>query len=496
MAVPSAISPFARLGDVVCAGLELARNVTGNVDRLVNDALDDARHVARELEALADAAGSRGAELYELTRATPRFGRVVGEGLRLLALHRLAAARSALLGRPARADAALHARTARRLHDLCVELRGGVLKLGQFVSTRVDLLPPEYVHELGKLQDRVPALPPEPLLARIEAALGPIGERFASFDRAAIAAASLAQVHAATLPGGRAVVVKAQVPGVEEQVRADLAALRVLAPLFGELVPGLDCDTISSNLSRSVEAELDYEREAAHAAAFAVRFAGDPDVVVPEVVPDLCSERVLVLERIRGVRLLEWLDACEARGEQGARDRDRLLGILVRCLADQVLTHGLLQTDPHPGNFLVVPGDGGPKLALLDFGSVQTYTRERRRSWARLGLAIVARDEASLARLFAELGFESRGGDDSLRAFADLLLEHFRPGADLALAYDARRRMEHVFGLLRENPIVRIPDDFVQMGRIFGAVGGLLLRYQPRVDLFTILAPRLAAAAA
>jgi predicted unusual protein kinase regulating ubiquinone biosynthesis (AarF/ABC1/UbiB family) len=126
---------------------------------------------------------------------------------------------------------------------------------------------------------------------------------------------------------------------------------------------------------------------------------------------------------------------------------------------------------------------------------VQHYTPERRCAWARLGFAIVARNEDQLTGLFAELGFESRGGDGSLRAFAELLLEQFRPGASLQLDFDPRERLERVLALLRENPIVQIPDDFVQLGRIFTAVGGLLLRYRPRIDLFGILAPRLAATA-
>jgi len=486
---------FGRLGDIVSASIGLVRNVGENVDRLVSDVLGDARHVAREAEAFADVASVRAAELRDVARATPRFARIVGEGVRLLAVHRLAAARRALLGEDAPADASLHDDTARRLHDLCIELRGGVLKLGQFASTRVDLLPPAYVRELGRLQDRVPAAPPDAVLARIESELGPVTERFAAFEPEPIAAASLAQVHAAALEDGRRVVVKVQVPGVEDLVRADLAALRVLAPLLAELVPGVDFDTISGELVRSVESELDYVREAENAEAFARAFAGDAEVIVPAVIAGFSSARVLVLERIQGARLLEWLDASEARGEAGARDRDRLLATLVRCLADQVLVHGLLHADPHPGNFLVVDGEEGPRLALLDFGSVQPYSAERRRAWARLGFAILSRDEAALTGLFRTLGFESRGGDDSLNAFAELLLEHFRPGASLAEGFDARERMEQVLALLRDNPIVRIPDDFVQLGRIFAAVGGLLLRYRPAIDLFSILAPRLAAAA-
>lgn len=482
-----------RMTDIVAASVEMLLNVADRVDRLVDDVREDAHSVARDAESLADVVAGAGQRLQHAWHAAPRFARVVAECSRLLALHRLQDARARVLGDAAveNARARLHRHTARRLHDLCIELRGGVLKLGQFASSRIDLLPQVYVESLARLQDRVPSVDIEAILMRIESELGPITDRFAFFDREPIAAASLAQVHAATLEDGSRVVVKVQVPGVEDDVLADLAALRVIAPLAGEIVPGVDVETIATELSRSVEAELDYEREAESAEAFARCFEGDPEIIVPRVHRELCGGRVLVLERIDGVRIVDWLNACEERGEAGARDRDRLLGILLRGFCDQVLVHGLVHTDPHPGNFLVVEGEGGPRLAILDFGSVQHYDRARRRAWAELALAVVMRDETKLTGLFEALGFEPRDGDDSLRVFADLLLEHFRPDAALALDFDPRERIAKVLDLMRENPVVRIPADFVQLARIFTAAGGLLLRYRPAIDLFATLTPRL-----
>lgn len=482
-----------RVTDLVAASVEMLLNVADRVDRLVDDVRQDARSVARDAESLAEVVADAGQRIQHAWHAAPRFARVVAECSRLIALHRVQGARERVVGHEAmeEARARLHRHTARRLYDLCIELRGGVLKLGQFASGRLDLLPPVYVESLSRLQDRVPGVDIEAILMRIESELGPITDRFATFEREPIAAASLAQVHAATLEDGSRVVVKVQVPGVEDDVMADLAALRVLAPLLGEIVPGVDFETITTELSRSVQAELDYEREAESAEAFARCFEADPDVIVPRVHRALCGGRVLVLERIDGARIIDWLNACETRGEEGARDRDRLLGILLRSFCDQVLVHGLVHTDPHPGNFLVVEGEGGPKLAILDFGSVQHYGAVRRRAWAELALAIVSRDEAKLTGLFETLGFEARDGDGSLRVFADLLLEHFRPGAGIRIDFDPRERVAKVMELMRENPVVRIPDDFVQLGRIFAAAGGLLLRYRPEIDLFTILAPRL-----
>jgi ubiquinone biosynthesis protein len=472
------------------------------MDRLAEGVVDDARDVAREVAALRESAAASFTRVRNGVGATPRFARVAGELLRLTSLYRAHAALHALghewLGDDVSALALerLHRANARRLHGLCVELRGGVLKLGQLASSRVDLLPEAYLEWLSRLQDRVPPVPLEQIRERIAQELGPPEAIFASLEETALAAASLAQVHGAVLPDGRRVVVKVQVPGVERALEADLAAVRLALPALASLAPGLDLETIADELCRSLANELDYRAEARHATALAASLADQPGVVVPRVYGELSSHRVLVLERLEGTRLVDWLEACEGRGEEGARQRDRLFQLLIRSFCAQVLRHGICQADPHPGNFLVLEGEGGPRLALLDFGSVQHYPPRRRRAWAELALAILGRDEARMTRLFAELGFESRdGGQEALRGFAELLLERFREGADPAAAEgDSRARLRALLALLQQSPVLRIPQDFVQLGRIFAALGGLVLRYRPRVDLFALIAPEIAAA--
>lgn len=500
---PRAAGITGQLAATLEATRTLIANLMGHATRLGDDVGQDLGEIRDELAALRAATRDGLGRVRDGVRATPRFARVSGELLRLAARYRAAAAlrptHSGLLGpaSAARALERLHRSNARRLHDLCIELRGGVLKLGQFASSRVDLLPEAYVASLSRLQDRVPPVPTAAIRARVAEEIGDPAERFAAFEDAPIAAASLAQVHGAVLHDGRRVVVKVQVPGVERAVEADLAALRVAAPVLAGLFPGFDLETTAEELCRSVAEELDYLAEAEHAADFTARFADREDVVVPQVHRELSSRRVLVLERIDGVRLVDWLDACEARGEAGAQERDRLFEILLGSFCAQVLEHGLCHADPHPGNFLVVEGEPGPRLALLDFGSVQPYPPERRRAWASLALAILGRDHAAMSRLFRELGFASRSGDDAtLRGFAELILERFREGFDAAAPEDPRKRVEAVLALVRDNPVVRIPGDFVQMGRVFAALGGLVLRYRPRIDLFALIAPRIAGALA
>jgi predicted unusual protein kinase regulating ubiquinone biosynthesis (AarF/ABC1/UbiB family) len=495
----------ARLAELASVATALVRNAADHVQALVEDVADDSRDVAREAEALYESARERVEDARDALRAAPRLALIVSDGLSLLARHRLEgafdAARAELAGEPGPVRDGLHARSARRARRLCERLRGGVLKLGQFASTRMDLLPEPWLAELSRLQDRVPPLPASVVAGRLAAELGPDwGGRFASFEPTPLAAASLAQVHGATLADDTPVAVKVLVPGIEDVVEADLAALRLLLPTLSDLLPRVDLATLAGELERAVRGELDLAAEARAAAELARAFAGDPDVIVPRVHPEASTRGVLVLERIEGERLLPFLAGCASRGEAGARDRDRVFEILIRSSCEQVLVHGVFQADPHPGNFLIVPGPDGPRLALLDFGCIERYDAALRRRYAELGSAILARDEARMATLFAEMGFRSRDDDPTaLRAYAELLLEAFREEADAAggleaIARGQPERVERILALTSANPIVRIPGHFVLLGRVFATLGGLLLHHQPRVRLGAVLRPNLATA--
>lgn len=459
-------------------------SVMGSIDRLVQDLKADGGALRKEGEELGRAVAARLAPIAQAARATPRAARIASEVAVVFGTYRW----HALLARQLSPEAAavereaVDRRSAERVARLCLELRGAWLKIGQFASTRRDLLPPAWTEALSRLQDAVPPVPFDAIRARVEAELGaPLGEVFASFDEEPIAAASLAQVHGAVLPDGTRVAVKVQVPGIEELVDGDLHLLSLLAGAFEDLVGGVELGAIAREVARSVREELDYRLEAERTRRMAEDLARDRGVHVPRVVDLISTSRVLVLERIDGVRLTEHLD--RTGGDPA------VLAAMVRTYAAQILALGRFQADPHPGNFLVEP-DG--RLALLDFGAIETLSEEERRGYAALIAAMAARDRASAAFLLASLGFEVRAGDPGhLLEMADLILDAFRPAPDRPLAeMDPREAFDRALALARATSI-RIPRHFVLLGRALAALAGLLLHYRAEIDLFALVAPHL-----
>ncbi len=423
---------------------------------------------------------------------------MLGAGARLLALWRWHRLRALARGEDPVDNPVIQRALARATYDACVELRGGILKLGQIASCRPDLLPAPWIEELSSLQDRVPPVPTAAIVAQIEAEWGQtVLDRLATFDADALAAASLAQVHAARLPGveGAAadVVMKVQVPGIAELVEADIAALRVLARLAKDIVPGVELAPIASELGRALTEELDYRREADNLADFAAaaRATGDP-VIVPPVVGYLSTERVLVMERVVGERLTDALDRMTAEGDLVTRDR--VLATIVQSVARQILVHGVVHADPHPGNFLVTP-DG--QLAVLDFGCVLRQTLAQRQAWARLLAALVARDEVRAAVELAALGFVA-DDEAALLGVAATIVDGMRPGADLAtidFSAQLQELTERLAAAGRAGGAIHAPPAFVLLARVLGTVAGMLVRYRPSLQPFALIAPFLMQAA-
>ncbi|HEX7333655.1 MAG TPA: AarF/ABC1/UbiB kinase family protein [Pyrinomonadaceae bacterium] len=290
------------------------------------------------------------------------------------------------------------------------ELGTTFIKLGQILSTRADLLPPEYLAELTKLQDSATPVAFEDIHQAVIAELGrPIEHIFAQFDPVPLAAASIGQAHAATLWDGTEVVVKVRRPGVVEQVNEDLEILRELAATASRhwsFADRYDLTGLVEEFSQTLRAELDYIREGHNAELFAANFAADSHIHVPRVFWDVTTARVLTLERIHGIKIND----LKALDEQGT-DRRWLADYATKVVMKMVCEDGFFHADPHPGNFFIEPNG---TIGLIDFGMVGVLDQQTQELLAELLIGINHRDADRLVDVFLDLGVTRKRIDRAL----------------------------------------------------------------------------------
>jgi len=279
------------------------------------------------------------------------------------------------------------------------------MKFGQALSTRRDLLPADVADELEKLQDRVPPFPGAEARAIVERAYGrPVADVFAEFDETPLAAATIAQVHAAKLRSGEEVVVKVIRPGVRELIERDLEVMHVLAGLVLDYASEghrLRPTEVVTEYEKTILDELDLMREAANAAQLKRNFEGSDLLHVPAVYWDYCRPEAMVMERIRGVMISD-MNALEAAGA----NIQRLAENGVTIFFTQVLRHNFFHADMHPGNIFVLLGDPEhPKYCAVDFGIMGTLTARDQHYLAENFLAFFDRDYRRVAQLHVDSGW-------------------------------------------------------------------------------------------
>ncbi len=286
-----------------------------------------------------------------------------------------------------------------RIRMMLEELGPTFVKFGQILSNRPDLVPRELLEELGKLQDRAAPFSAEKAAALLEEELGaPVDQLFRQFDREPAAAASMAQIHRAVLPGGRETAVKIQRPGLKEQVSIDIEILKDLAALvekrYPEALP-FQPRVLAREYERSLQQELDFRRESSAMQRFSRYFGRDSRIKIPQVYPSLSTGRILTMEFIRGRSLAEFLK----EGPPGEQGRE-LARTGAQITLKQIFTFGFFHADPHPGNLFILE-DG--RLCYLDFGLTGTLIQRDLETVSSILLSIINRNEQRAARGAAAL---------------------------------------------------------------------------------------------
>ena len=390
----------------------------------------------------------------------------------------------------------------REFRTLAIEMGGVMIKLGQFLSSRVDVLPLEITQELQGLQDEVPAADSRQVFALLREQLGDLERRFERIETMPVAAASLGQVYRARLHGengapGASVVVKVQRPGIEAFVRTDLAALRVVAGWVMRYKPirtRANAPALMEEFARTLWAELDYRAEADNAERFAEIHADNPRIYIPRVFREHSSGRVVVLEDVEALKIAD-TEALAAAGVDPAQVAD----LLLEAYFKQIFVAEFFHADPHPGNLFVRPrppidapaGNAPPaerpfQLIFVDFGMAVRLPKSMGENLRKLLIGVTQRDTRKLTEAYRDLGFFLPGADlERIAEAQEVILNQIYGRNLLDLAQPDPKEIEAIGrefrDVLYDFPF-QIPQDFIYLGRALGMISGLVSRLDPQIN--------------
>lgn len=393
---------------------------------------------------------------------------------------------------------------ARRFRGLAVDLGGLMIKLGQFMSSRLDVLPPEITKELEDLQDEVPAVPFDAIRTLAEAELGlPLERVFARVDTTPVAAASLGQVYRAVLTEAEAqdtgfagVVMKVQRPGIGEIVEVDLAALRRVGRWLSRvrLVSSrVDIRALIEEFAGVSREEIDYLHEAGNAERFAANFADDPRVKVPQVAWERSTRRVLTLEDVTAIKITD-REALTAAGIKAAD----VAPVFAEVMFDQLFEHGFFHGDPHPGNLFVEPagaGADGPawRLTFVDFGMMGSVPDTLRGSLRALVIASAQRDGAGMVKAMNSAGVLLPTADTAeLERVVSEVFARFG-GMGFAELREVDEREFREFAMEFSDVLLtlpfQLPEDFLLVMRAVSLTSGVCSSLDPAYNVWDTVEP-------
>jgi ubiquinone biosynthesis protein len=371
-----------------------------------------------------------------------------------------------------------------RLRATLDELGPTFVKFGQLLSTRPDVVPPDIVFELRHLQDAVTPFPYEHAAQVVHEELGlSVEQLFLEFERTPVAAASIGQVHRATLPNGKRVVVKVQRPDARRQIEADIALMYQAARFARDRIKGLEfIDTVAlvDEFARTIRQELDYRAEARNAEQFHRNFAGHAHVRVPRVYWSYSRSRVLTLELLEGTQLKD-----VPLESYTMEERRELATVITDAWMAMIFRHGFFHADPHPSNVLVL--DGAAQIGLVDFGMAGKLTDEDMSRMTRLFIDAVNENVEQLPRDLAALGvrFDKEREEEFTAELRDLFYRYY--GATLE-EIDPIEIIREAFGVIFRMHL-RLPTRFVMLDRAIATLGSVGLELYPDFNVFEVAKP-------
>lgn len=408
-----------------------------------------------------------------------------------------------------------------RYRSLAIQMGGVLIKVGQFLSARVDIMPGEVTDELAGLQDEVPSEPFDDIRSVVESEFSkPLMDIFHEFDPAPLAAASLGQAYLATIriTNGQAellnargntedisdeidypVVVKIQRPNIENIIATDLAAIRTVGNWIKRYPPirkRANIPGLISEFTRTLYEEIDYLAEGRNAETFAANFSKDPGVLVPKVVWTHTTKRVLTLQDVRGIKITDY-DAITAAGINKSEVASRLLNTYLK----QFFEDGFFHADPHPGNLFVRPltqvdplsNDKNWLLTFIDFGMVGRMKPEIREGLRELLIGIGLQDASRVVKSYQILGILLPGADISLleKAESEMFKRFWGKGMDKLTHINVEEIHDFAYEFrdILYNMPFQLPQDLIFLGRAVGILSGMCIGLDPQINIFEHLGP-------
>ncbi len=405
----------------------------------------------------------------------------------------------------------LHAKNAMRVYNAFSLLKGVYIKVGQFLSTQA-MLPPQYLSEMVKMQDRVPVASTEAIHQRILEQYGkPVNEVFGEFDDEPLACASIGQVHRVKLLDGRDAVVKVKYPGIDKSFHNDLNLLKLMVPWFVRIIEiafyrqktGIDHRATIGEFVKYIRMELDYGNEVInHRKMFAIMQDRD-DIIIPRLNDSLCTSATICMEFIDAWKMHDFFTASDISDNL----KNRAYSVLADSLLFQVSKYGFFQADTHPGNFLVKfdaaaeDPESTLKIVMLDFGCSKQLPNEFRQGILKAFQGFINRDAQMAAQAYWDMGFRTKQHTiDSLSNWAEFVfgiiaevIELFAKGESLTdfMKNNMMSLSEKGYSLAQSDSIDNIPEEYIMFGRALATPPVPFDQFQPTTDLMAIAMPHI-----